>query len=71
MLSIMDKCNACKMSSKKVSDGSIKLYTCLYMKKNPILTKMIVMFVANNYMEIYIPHVEHEKVPAQYPSSNI
>ena len=62
MLSIMDKCNACKLNSKKVSDASIKLYTCLYRKKHPVFTEAIVMFVANNFMEIYIPEVEYEKV---------
>ena len=62
MLSIMDKCNACKLNSKRVSDASIKLYTCLYRKKNPIFTEAIVTFVANNFIEIYIPEVEYEKV---------
>jgi len=42
MIEIIDKCNECKKTSRKVSDGCEKIFMCLYLKNNSVNVNGIV-----------------------------
>mmetsp|Transcript_36879 Transcript_36879/g.33124 ORF Transcript_36879/g.33124 Transcript_36879/m.33124 type:complete len:145 (-) Transcript_36879:223-657(-) len=61
MLSIMDKCNECKINSRRVSDGASRLFMCLYLRNNPYYTTAIPTFMGTAFIELYIPDIGCEK----------
>lgn len=51
----MDKCNECKLASRKIQDGCDKIFTCLYLKNNEIYTHAIVTQINKASFWIYVP----------------
>jgi len=39
---------------------------CLYLRNNPRHTEAIILFVSLQYVEIYVPYIDHEKVKLIY-----
>jgi DIS3-like exonuclease 2 len=60
MVALMTKCNACKLTSRKVNDSCEKIFMCLYLKDNQIFTKGLVTTVNSGMAFIYVPHLETE-----------
>jgi hypothetical protein len=62
MIEIMAKCNECKQASRKVNDGCEKIFFCLYLKKNVVITRAIVAVVNKGFVELIAAGINFEKV---------
>lgn len=62
MIEIMSKCNDSKSASRKVNDGCEKIFFCLYLKKNQVITKAIVAVINKGFVELIAMGINFEKV---------
>ena len=61
MLQIMERCNNQKTACRRVNEGCEKIFFCLYLKKNIVITQAIIIDITLRDILIISPAFNFEK----------